>query len=210
LTGLLLLTFWNKGEFNTDEPLMFLAAGIVGALFLVVVVGFAWAWWRASSSTSLLPPFLYFLMQSGSAALGAFSTPLWMFGLAMHYVEYHVLMVPRCFDTPLDANSPTDRFFAQLRRSKLVFYVILLLLAGGVTALTWSAMGPMLIREQSYGTDHYLVILAIFDGLFIFHYFVEGLIWKFSQPFYRQTLGPLYFGSRGSPRPAQAQSAGSS
>jgi len=28
------------------------------------------------------------------------------------------------------------------------------------------------------------------------HYFVEPFIWRFSEPYYRQTLGPLYFGSR--------------
>jgi hypothetical protein len=206
LTGLLLLTFWNKGEFNTDEPLMFVALGLVAILFLAIVSGFAFCWWRTKSTKALVPPFLYFLMQSGSAALGAYSTPLWMFGLAMHYVEYHVLMVPRCFDATLDLNHVPDRLFARLRRSKLVFYTVLLILAGGVTALTWSAMGPMLIREQGSGTGHYLALLAIFDGLFIFHYFVEGLIWKFSQPFYRQTLGPLYFGSKPSPQPAAAPS----
>jgi hypothetical protein len=209
LTALLLLTFWNKGEFDTDEPLMFVALGVVGVLFLIIIMGFGWSLWQSTRRGALVPPLLYFLMQSGSAALGAYSTPLWMFGLAMHYVEYHVLMVPRCFEAPLDASSKADRFFASLRRSKLRFYMVLLVLAGGVTALTWSAMGPMLIREQSSGPNHYLVLLAIFDGLFIFHYFVEGLIWKFSQPFYRQTLGPLYFGNRRSPAPAPATSAGS-
>jgi hypothetical protein len=41
-----------------------------------------------------------------------------------------------------------------------------------------------------------LVLFALFDGLFVFHYFVESFIWRFSEPYYRQTLGPLYFGSR--------------
>ncbi|MDP9324256.1 MAG: hypothetical protein M3P13_11530 [Acidobacteriota bacterium] len=40
------------------------------------------------------------------------------------------------------------------------------------------------------------MLFALFDGLFVFHYFVESFIWRFSEPYYRQTLGPLYFGSR--------------
>jgi hypothetical protein len=36
-------------------------------------------------------------------------------------------------------------------------------------------------------------LVAVFDGLFVFHYFVEMFIWRFSEPYYRQTLGPLYF-----------------
>jgi hypothetical protein len=45
------------------------------------------------------------------------------------------------------------------------------------------------------------VLLALFDGLFVFHYFIEALIWKFRNPFYRATLGPLYFGPA-IPKPA--------
>ena len=47
----------------------------------------------------------------------------------------------------------------------------------------------------------YTVLLAIFDGLFVFHYFVEMFIWRFSEPHYRQTLGPLYFAPKPKPLP---------
>ena len=51
---------------------------------------------------------------------------------------------------------------------------------------------------KSYGggtgvNSSYTALLAIFDGLFVFHYFVEMFVWRFSEPHYRQTLGPLYF-----------------
>ena len=39
-------------------------------------------------------------------------------------------------------------------------------------------------------------LVAVFDGIFVFHYFVEMFIWKFSEPHYRQTLGPLYFAKK--------------
>jgi len=56
----------------------------------------------------------------------------------------------------------------------------------------------------------YRVMLALFDGLFVFHYFVEALIWKFGNPFYRSTLGPLYFGREGRKpaTPSTAQTTG--
>jgi len=38
--------------------------------------------------------------------------------------------------------------------------------------------------------------VSIFDGLFVFHYFVEMWIWRFSDPFFRRTLTPLYFRPR--------------
>lgn len=45
------------------------------------------------------------------------------------------------------------------------------------------------------------VLLAMFDGLFVFHYSVDSLIWKFGDPFYRTTLAPLYFAPRAPARP---------
>ena len=36
-------------------------------------------------------------------------------------------------------------------------------------------------------------VSAVFDGLFVFHYFVEMLIWRFSDPFFRKNLTGLYF-----------------
>jgi hypothetical protein len=42
----------------------------------------------------------------------------------------------------------------------------------------------------------YLAVVSIFDGLFVFHYFVEMLIWRFSDPFFRRTLTSLYFTPR--------------
>jgi hypothetical protein len=112
----------------------------------------------------------------------------------MHYVEYHVLMYPRCFHTPLDPGRRADRLFARLRRSPVVFYGVLLGVAALVTACTWLGMGALIERDGGSPRTSYLALISLFDGLFVFHYFVESLIWKFSDPHYRQTLGPLYFG----------------
>ena len=56
-------------------------------------------------------------------------------------------------------------------------------------------MGYMMAAFEKSPGQSYLVLISLFDGLFVFHYFIEAFIWKFSEPYYRQTLGPLYFGS---------------
>jgi hypothetical protein len=61
-------------------------------------------------------------------------------------------------------------------------------------------MGWLVQKSWSDRPAPYRVLIALFDGLFVFHYFVEALIWKFGNPFYRAVLGPLYFGPA-APRP---------
>jgi hypothetical protein len=196
LTFLLLLVFWFGGKFDVNERELCVLAAVVAGLFLVVLFGFWQTWRKSTRRRELFVPLVYVVLQSLSAWLGVFRTELWAFGLAMHYVEYHVLMVPRCFDTPLDSTSATDRAFARLRRSKSVFYLALFAVAGGITWLTWSAMGPMIVREQQSGGGAYVALIALFDGIFVVHYFVESLIWRFRVPFYRESLKPLYFGGK--------------
>jgi hypothetical protein len=56
-------------------------------------------------------------------------------------------------------------------------------------------------RPEGSGLPPYLGLISLFAGLFVFHYFVETFIWKFSDPYYRQSLGPLYFGQKPAPKP---------
>jgi hypothetical protein len=193
LTLLLLMTYWGGGKLDTEEPLVLLGLGVVGGLLLIVLFGFAKTWLCSRDRRQLLAPSTYLLLQTASAALGIYNTSLWMFCLAMHYVEYHVLMMPRCFHTRLDPTSRADRFFERLRRRKVVFYGLLLALAGAVTYLTLYTMGTMVPGSVEFLANSPLGLIALFNGVFVFHYFIEALIWKFSVPYYRQSLRPLYF-----------------
>ena len=38
----------------------------------------------------------------------------------------------------------------------------------------------------------YLALIAVFDGLFIFHYFIQMFIWKFSDPHFRKGPSGLF------------------
>jgi hypothetical protein len=102
-------------------------------------------------------------------------------------------MFPRCFHSRLDQTSKLDRWFAGLRRSRAVFYAATLLVAGIALMFTWPTAKPPLHPLR------YRAVVSIFDGLFVFHYFVETLIWRFSDPFFRKTLGSLYFRPKTTP-----------
>jgi len=84
----------------------------------------------------------------------------------------------------------------------VIFYSLLFFVALVVTLCTvdFTAMLAMLegLRGDGVrdGQSTSLLLFALFDGLFVFHYFLESFIWRFSEPYYRQTLGPLYFAPR--------------
>jgi hypothetical protein len=92
----------------------------------------------------------------------------------------------------------------------VVFYALVLVVAGVATYLSWITMGWLLQKSWSDRPAPYRVLVALFDGLFVFHYFIEALIWKFGNPFYRNTLVPLYFGPQapGTPIAATTPTAG--
>jgi hypothetical protein len=194
LSLLLFFSFLTGGRFDIDFLWTRLALIPVGVCLVILLAGFARAWKESTDRSGLIAPFTYFLLQSTSAVLAIADNAFYLCCLAMHYVEYHVLMYPRCFNTPLDPRRRADRVFGLLRRSKVVFYGLLLGLAALVTYCTWLGMGMLVYREGDSRNGSYLVLVSLFDGLFVFHYFIECLIWKFSDPHYRQTLGPLYFG----------------
>jgi hypothetical protein len=194
LTVLLFLSFLTGGRFDGSNVWTRLVLLVVGGLAVPLVVGYVQVWRSAGERSALYAPLGYFLLQSLSAVLAIANTAFYLCCLAMHYVEYHVLMYPRCFNAQLNPANRTDRLFGLLRSRKLVFYSVLLGVAALVTYCTWLGMGMLVQWQEAAGGPSYLVLISLFDGLFVFHYFIESLIWKFSDPHYRQTLGPLYFG----------------
>ena len=199
LTLMLLLTFFSGGTFDVQNEAMLLGGVIVGAMFLLILIGYFQVWLRSRDLRVVAVPLTYLLLQSTSAGLAIYSTSLYIYCLTMHYVEYHVLMVPRCFSTSLDLGAATDRVYDRLRRNKALFYGLIVAVAALATSLTLMTMGIFMIRDlRSWPTPARLMI-ALFDGLFVMHYFIESLIWKFGNPYYRNSLLPLYF----SPTPAR-------
>lgn len=208
--ALLLTTFLRGGRWDApDSPAWLVGASItlattLTALFVIVAFGMIHAARSAERPATLLAPAAYFVLQTGSCLLAFASTALYGFALAMHFVEYHVLMMPRCCEVKLDETHLTDRVLSGWRHNRVIFYGVIVLIAFGVAMLTGvgtSAMAAMVAQItamwQSLGggatpASSYTAFLAIFDGIFVFHYFVEMFIWKFSEPHYRQSLAGLY------------------
>ena len=150
--------------------------------------------WKALGSWAALG---YLGVQSLAAITAAAYFPLYLAALAVHYVEYHVLMAPRCFRSSLDPASRLDRTYGAVRSRPVLFYGIVLAVAGLVTLSARAGMGMMGHDPGSAGEAvGYLALIAIFDGLFVFHYFVEMFIWKFGDPHFRRELSGLYFATR--------------
>jgi hypothetical protein len=213
VVGVLLVTYVRGGRLDTDVhpglvAVHWVLATILAGLGLTVLAGIVVTARTAERPGALWAPAAYFVLQTMSALLAAYSTALYGVALAMHYVEYHVLMLPRCFNIQLDPRQWTDRLLARLRQNRVIFYTLLLIGAVGVSLLTGvttsmvNAMAAMLAGMwKGYGggtgvASSYTALIAIFDGLFVFHYFVEMFVWRFSEPHYRQTLGPLYFAKK--------------
>lgn len=182
LTLLMFLTFIYGGQFTWDPVLVKITFAVSAGFGLLVIAGYLQAASTSARPGTVWAPATYLALQVASVALAVYRTELYVATLAMHYVEYHVLMVPRCFETKLHRERQPDRFFAAVRANRVVFYGGLLALAvlfGAVRKATEIGGAPM--------------TLYMFDALFVFHYFVESFIWRFSVPYYRTTLGPLYF-----------------
>jgi hypothetical protein len=166
----------------------------VGVLFVVLASVHLQHAARSGSSRSFLP-FAYFAMQAVCAAAAVYQTRLYLIALTLHYVEYHVIMAPRCLRTPLHPERAVDRVSGLLRKHALLFY-------GALAAVV--VLFELRNHVPSGLAPTTTFFVHIFDGVFLAHYFVEAFLWKFGNPYYRAALSPLYFGT--SPPPGDAGS----
>lgn len=197
MTLLMFVTALSGGRFS-DHPVSLIVTTVGVLLGSAALCGHMATCLRSSGRS--LVPVGYFCLQSACLWMSAYRTELYACALAMHYVEYHLLMAPRCFQTQLDPTSRVDRIFGMARTHKVFAYGLLLLTAGIITHFTWLGMGTAASASVS-GPLGFRMLVSLFDGLFVFHYVVDTMIWKFSVPYYRQTLVPLYFGA--DPRPSK-------
>lgn len=149
---------------------------------------YAAAMWAVPRTDRGLTAVTYLTVQTVSTCAAAVFLPLYLAALAIHYVESHVLMWPRVFRLPLDPASRLDRTYGWVRDRPVVFYGLLLLVAAAVTG----GMDAM----SSAATDSWVGLMVLFDACVLGHYILEMLIWRFSDPHYRKTLGELYIAAK--------------
>lgn len=204
LWALQLLTFGRgavngfAGAFDPSDPLTRIGLAAAAVLLALMLRSLAAAWQTGEDRAAVLVALGYLALQSASALMVVYRSQLYVASLAMHYVEYHVLMAPRLFAVPLDTSSRADRIAGWFRQHRLAFYLGLLLVATWASSAAIFGMSGRAVRpDGSFGW--YLVNML--SGIFLAHYFIEAFVWKFGNPFYRQTLGPIYFAA---PAPATA------
>ncbi len=208
LSLLLLTTFIRGGRWMPDNLAAIVLSLTVAGLFAVLVVGFALATLRSGNGREVLLPLAYFLFQTGAALLAVYNLAFYGLALAMHYVEYHLLMGAGCFRNDLDLAKPVDRVFGILRANKFIFYSLLVFVAFVVTACTadFSAMLTMIEGRCDDGRPgsrcsgpRRFCCSRCSTGCSCSTTSWNRLSGALrSELYYRQTLGPLYF----APRPA--------
>jgi len=183
------MTFSGTGEYDAGSLEVKLVTGLTGLLFVLVFGTHVLALRKGASRRADWIPVVHFTLQATSGALVVWRSGLVDLSLAMHYVEYHVVMMPRVFDAPVERTSRADRTRALLSKVPLLFYAGLLMVAWGF----WFAQRTEIYGNPEAASIPMRLLIHSLDGLFLFHFFIEAFIWKFSKPHYRDTLGPVYF-----------------
>jgi hypothetical protein len=184
-------TFLLGGQFRAGELYATLPALAGAGLFVLAVVPYLRDLASSPGRRRSWLPLVYFGMQATAAALAVYDTRLYAVGLTLHYVEYHVIMAPRCFGAPLRSDRLVDRVWGAIRAYPVVVYAILLA----------ASMLVFFNGLASPATPTATFFVHIFDGIFLVHYFIEAFLWKFHVPFYRDSLAPLYFEAEGRKAP---------
>lgn len=188
LALLQLQTYAFGGTFPAERMSAWLPALLLAGLFLGIVVQYlAPISMRETRGAGLLA-LSYLVMQALCSALAVYATWLYLTVLALHYVEYHLLMAPRCFG---ESTEPRRGVLGFLRRFG-VFY--------GLMALV-----VVLFEARSFVVSESIALrfaVHIFDGIFMLHYVLDAFLWKFRNPHYRAQLYPLYFQHRLKPSPS--------
>lgn len=188
--GLALLqleTYAYGGTFPSDRMSAWLPALLLAGLFLMIVVQYLVPLSMPEKRNAGLLALAYLAMQAACAALAVYATWLYLTVLALHYIEYHLLMAPRCFG---ESTGPRAGVLGFLRRGG-VFYSLM-------------AVVIVLFEARSFVTSESLALrfaVHIFDGIFMLHYVLDAFLWKFHNPYYRSQLYPLYFQRRLKPTP---------
>jgi hypothetical protein len=185
LTMLMFLTELYGGRFTIAPIAMKMALMLAAILGVWTTVEYAKAVAATPRRAAAVVPATYLLLQVFSIALAVYRTDFYVATLAMHYVEYHILMAPRCFRSSIDVSRQPDRFFAALRQRPAALYASLVTLSLAFLVAQKASLAHL-------GT----MVPHMFDSLFVFHFFIECFVWKMGVPHYRHTLAPLYFAPR--------------
>ena len=190
-------SFLGSGRFPHGNALVWATIAFAVVLLLAILryafraeVSPAHAASGISPRRRLVVPLLYFFMQTASAGLAMFDMRLYIACNAVHYTEYHALMYPRVVHSEL-GDTWIDRVMGAIRKPSFLFYAVLL--AGSAIAVAFFENHLGFQKLVDDGPRPFTFFFNMLNGIFLFHFFVEAFIWKFSNPYYRSALSGLYF-----------------
>jgi len=162
-----------------------------GCIFAVALVRLVTAAKGEGSIKQRFAPLCYFVLQSAAVVLAVLDPRLYAVGAAMHYTEYHLLVYQRSVAADGSAFRSTPRPIGQRVAIVCGFYAVVL----GISLLfAWypKAAGPAALKEEPLRRT----LNSLFLAVILFHFYIDTLIWRFRKPFYKKSLGPVYFGDR--------------
>ena len=178
-------------EFVHNEWILWSILTLAAAVFLMALGKLIESRGTEGSLKQRYSPVVYFVLQSAAVTLAVIDFRLYAVGLAMHYTEYHLLVYQRSFKAKgsafRDTSCPLGRRIALV----LGFYVVIV----GVS-VAFAFMPKGYADEVPPGDIVGLSMNNLFLTVIIFHFYIDALIWRFRKPFYRETLGPVYFGPK--------------
>lgn len=177
-----LQTYFYGGIFPAERLNAWLPALLLAGLYLILAVQYLVPLSAKDTRSAGLLALGYLTAQALCAAMAVYATWLYLTVLALHYLEYHLLMAPRCFG---ENEGPRSGILGTLRRAG-VFYALL-----AVTVVLFEARTFVVTESMSLR-----YVIHIFDGIFVLHYVLDAFLWKFHNPHYRAQLYPLYFQHR--------------
>jgi len=176
-------THFLGGRFAAGQSYAVLPACALGLLALAIAAQYVKALAQPGTRAAARIALTYFAIQALGAAAAVYDTALYLISLSVHYVEYHVIMAPRNLapDSPPGAAEPSPR---GLWTRPLFLY-------GALAAVV------LLFEARNHAPAEQVstrLLVHAFDGIFLLHYVLDAFLWKFRKPYFRQQLGPLYFG----------------
>jgi hypothetical protein len=181
--------FMGGGFFPRSSPVAWVTLAVVATLFASVIVS-ALAARRAGAGRALAIPVGYFVVQTMIQCISSIDVRLYLACDATHFVEYHLLMYPRVKGEAL-GQSVIDRVTAWFRAHVWVFYALLLGCSLFTMAMLKNRFGVGDLVDASPRPVN--LALHMLAGIYLFHFYVDAFLWRFSNPHWKGMLGPLYF-----------------
>lgn len=178
--------FLTGNRIDLSNRVVLVTAVFTGLCFFGALIPFAVTVARQKFSRAVLVPFGYFLAQASCTIGAAIDMRLYGPALALHYVEYHLLISQRLAGAQLDRTVWTERALSFVQRRPGWLVAGAMAFSTLMYAIYTRKMGLGEVYDASPTSLQFAYNMS--NGIFFMHYFVESFVWKFRNPFYREEM----------------------